>query len=114
MRMYTDSADAIKAYAEEVKFDLSLCDEVNDIAESSDSRGGLEIKLTNYHDKPMTITVHHTWMDLFDITFYTEGLGAKTMHDQYFGELMHLFKSLKVAMTGVNRQDWLDKMREEE
>jgi len=113
MRMYTDSADAIKAYAEEVNFDLSKCDEVIEIEESDKSRGGLQIKFPNYHNKPMTITVHHTWGDLFNITFEVEGKVEQTVSDVFFVELLDMFNGLKLAMTGVTQDEW-NKLLEEE
>jgi len=113
MRMYTDSADAIKAYAEEVNFDLSKCDEVIKIEESDKSRGGLQIKFPNYHNKLMTITIHHTWTDLFDITFHTSDKGEQTMNDVFFVELLEMFNGLKLAMTGVTKDEWLRLLEEE-
>jgi len=106
MRMYTDSADAIKAYAEEVNFDLSKCDEVIEIKESDKSRGGLQIKFPNYHNKLMTVTIHHTWGDLFDITFHTSDKGEQTINDVFFVELLDTFNALKIAMTGVTKGEW--------
>jgi len=108
MRMYTDSADAIKAYAEEVNFDLSKCDEVIEIKESDKSRGGLQIKFPNYNNKLMTVTIHHTWGDLFDITFHTSDKGEQTINDVFFDDLMATFNALKVAMTGVTKEEWRD------
>jgi hypothetical protein len=108
MRMYTDSADAIKAYAEEVNFDLSKCDEVIEIKESEKSRGGLQIKFPNYNNKLMTVTIHHTWGDLFDITFHTSDKGEQTINDVFFDDLMATFNALKVAMTGVTKEEWRD------
>jgi hypothetical protein len=106
--MYTDSADAIKAYAEEVNFDLSKCDEVIEIKESEKSRGGLQIKFPNYNNKLMTVTIHHTWGDLFDITFHTSDKGEQTINDVFFDDLMATFNALKVAMTGVTKEEWRD------
>lgn len=114
MRMYTDSADAIKAYAEEVNFDYTQC-EVIEHAESEEyQRGGLTLKFKNFHNEDMKITVIHNWFDTFDITFWTEGKGTQTLNNQYFDELMALFNSLKVALTGVTREQWLKAILEEE
>ena len=113
MRMYTDSADAIKAYAEEVKFDLSQCKQVIEIPESDISRGGLKIIVDNYHKKEMTITIHHNWGDLFDITFASETKPEETLHDQFFDDLMGIFNGLRVAITGISHEQWLDIMNDE-
>lgn len=113
MRMYTDSADAIKAYAEEVKFDLSQCKQVIEIPESDISRGGLKIIVDNYHNKEILITIHHNWGDLFDITFEGEGRETETLHDQFFDDLMGIFNGLRVAMTGISHEQWLDIMNDE-
>lgn len=114
MRMYTDSADAIKAYAEEVNFDLTQC-EVTEHTESAEhQRGGLTLSFQNYHNQNMTITVIHNWFDTFDVTFWSETKEAQTLNNIYFDELMSLFSSLKVALTGVNREEWLKAILEEE
>ena len=48
MRQYTDSADAIKAYAEEVDFDFTNVN-VEELTESEDNeRGGLKLAFKNY------------------------------------------------------------------
>lgn len=113
MRMYTDSADAIKAYAEEVRFDLSQCKQVIEIPESDVSRGGLKLVVNNYHNKEMSITIHHNWFDLFDITFESEDKEQQTLSDQYFDDLLNIFNGLRVAMTGITHEQWLDIMNEE-
>lgn len=110
MRMYTDSADAIKAYAEEVNFDLSKCVITEHASSEEHQRGGLTLAFKNYQDNDMQMTVIHNWFDTFDITFWTENKGSKTITDVYFDELMHLFSSLKLAMTGISHQEWLDKL----
>ena len=106
MRQYTDSADAVKAYAEEVGLDLSKCTEVIDIKESEKSRGGLILKFDNYHKNQMTITIHHNWGDLYDITFDGENKIEQTLYDQDFRILMGTFNALKVAFTGVSQSEW--------
>ena len=114
MRQYTDSADAIKAYAEEVNFDLSKCDEVIEIKENDKSRGGLKIKFPNYNKKVMTVTVHHTWGDMFDITFHTDEKGEQTVNDIFFDDLMKTFSALKLAMTGITKEQWKNILFNEE
>lgn len=114
MRQYTDSADAIKAYAEEVDFDLSQV-EVTELSEGEESqRGGLKLAFNNYNNVPMEVTVIHTWFDTFSITFWTNERGSETMEDIYFPELMELFKGLKVALTGVTQSEWREILLEEE
>lgn len=114
MRMYTDSADAIKAYAEEVNFDLSQC-KVTEHSESEEyQRGGLTLKFKNYHNDDMKITVIHNWFDTFDITFWSETKKPETLSNQYFDDLMAMFNSLKVALTGVTKEQWLQILTEEE
>ena len=54
----------------------------------------------------MEVTIIHTWFDTFAVTFWKEDRGSETMQDIYFPELMELFKSLKVALTGVTRDEW--------
>jgi hypothetical protein len=106
MRQYTDSADAIKAYAEEVDFDFTNV-EVTELSEGEESqRGGLKLAFKNYKKQPMEITVIHTWFDTFNVTFWTNKKGSETMEDVYFPELMQIFKSLKVALTGVTHSEW--------
>jgi len=106
MRQYTDSADAIKAYAEEVDFDFTNVN-VEELTESEDNeRGGLKLAFKNYLGDDMEVTIIHTWFDTFAITFWTEERGSETMQDIYFPELMELFKSLKVALTGVTHEQW--------
>jgi len=114
MRMYTDSADAIKAYAEEVDFDYSQCKVTEHQEGETYQRGGLTLEFKNYHKENMRITIIHNWGDLFDVTFYTEGKGEETLKDQYFNEILQLFESLKIALTGVTREEWLQKLLEEE
>ena len=106
MRMYTDSADAIKAYAEEVDFDLSQCVVTEHTASAEHQRGGLTIAFQNYHGKDMQITIVHTWADTFDITFWNENKGPETLSDQYFDDLMTLFVGLKEAFTGITQAEW--------
>ena len=114
MRQYTDSADAIKAYAEEVNFDLSQV-EVTELAEGEESqRGGLKLAFNNYMKQPMEVTVIHTWFDTFAVTFWTNEKGSETLDDIYFPELMDLFKGLKVALTGVTQDEWNRIILEEE
>jgi len=114
MRMYTDSADAIKAYAEEVDFDYSQCKVTEHQESKKYQRGGLTLEFKNYHKENMRITIIHNWGDLFDVTFYTEGKGEETLKDQYFNEILQLFTSLKIALTGVTREEWVQKLLEEE
>jgi hypothetical protein len=91
MRQYTDSADAIKAYAEEVNFDLSQV-EVTELTEGEDNeRGGLKLSFQNYTGDDMEVTVIHTWFDTFAVTFWTNDKGSETINDIYFPELMDLF-----------------------
>ena len=106
MRMYTDSADAIKAYAEEVDFDLSQCVITEHASSKEHQRGGLTLAFKNYNNEDMQITVVHNWLDTFDITFWNESRKAETITNQYFDELMHLFSSLKLAMTGISHKEW--------
>jgi hypothetical protein len=114
MRQYTDSADAIKAYAEEVNFDLSQV-EVTELNEGEESqRGGLKLAFNNYNNVPMEVTVIHTWFDTFAVTFWTNERGSETMEDIYFPELMELFRGLKVALTGVSQDEWNRILMEEE
>ena len=107
MRQYTDSADAIKAYAEEVNFDLTTC-KVTDIAESSESRGGLKIEFNNFYNQPVAITIHHNWGDLFDITLNSP-ITNKTdaILDQNFQELMLLFNGFKLALKATSKGEWI-------
>lgn len=114
MRMYTDSADAIKAYAEEVDFDLSKCVITEHASGEEYQRGGLTLAFKNYHNKDMEITVVHNWLDTFDITFWSEDNKGQTITNQYFDELMHLFSSLKLAMTGISHEEWKAQLRIEE
>lgn len=113
MRMYTDSADAIKAYAEEVGFDYNQCKVTEHQEGEKYQRGGLTLEFKNFHKEDMRITIIHNWGDLFDVTFYTEGKGSSTLEDQYFNEILGLFKSLKIALTGVTREEWEQKLEEE-
>lgn len=114
MRMYTDSADAIKAYAEEVNFDLSKV-EVTEHSESEEyQRGGLTLAFKNYNNHDMTITIVHNFFDTFDITFWNQNKKSQTLNNMYFDELMEMFKALKIAMSGVTHQEYLDIMFEEE
>ena len=114
MRQYTDSADAIKAYAEEVNFDLSQV-KVTELSEGEESqRGGLKLAFDNYNKQPMEVTVIHTWLDTFAVTFWTNEKGSQTLDDIYFPELMDLFKGLKVALTGVTQDEWNRILMEEE
>ena len=105
MRQYTDSADAIKAYMEIVDFDFDNA-HLTDIDESSESRGGLRIVIDNYYKKPMSITVHHTWLDTFNITFDSVEKGSDTVKDVYAEDLIGLFKGLQLAMTGMSKEQW--------
>ena len=106
MRQYTDSADAIKAYAEEVNFDFTNV-KVEELIEGEDNeRGGLKLAFKNYQGDDMEVTVIHTWFDTFAVTFWTEEKGSETMQDIYFPELMDLFNGLKVALTGVTKDEW--------
>ena len=106
MRQYTDSADAIKAYAEEVNFDFTNV-EVTEFGEGTETqRGGLKLAFDNYNKEAMEVTVIHTWFDTFAVTFWTEEKGSETIDDIYFPELMDLFKGLKVALTGVSQDEW--------
>jgi len=114
MRMYTDSADAIKAYAEEVDFDLSQCVITEHASSKEHQRGGLTLAFKNYHNQDMQITVVHNWLDTFDITFWSEGKKKQTVTDQYFDELMHLFSSLKLALTGISHEEWKAQLEIEE
>ena len=110
MRPYTDSADAIKAYAEEVDFDLTTC-KVTDIAESSDSRGGLLLEFDNYYNNPISITIHHNWGDLFDVTFESKLTGQNdSVYDQDFNQLMFMFNGFKLAQTASSKSDWIKKV----
>lgn len=110
MRPYTDSADAIKAYAEEVNFDLTTC-KVTDIAESSDSRGGLLLEFNNFYNRPIVMTIHHNWGDLFDITFESKSTGqSDTVYDQDFSQLMFMFNGFKLAQTATDKGDWINKV----
>jgi hypothetical protein len=114
MRQYTDSADAIKAYAEEVNFDFTNV-EVTELNEGEESqRGGLKLAFKNYMQQPMEITIIHTWFDTFAVTFWTDEKGSETMEDVYFPELMEVFKSLKIALTGVTHSEWKQILLEEE
>jgi len=106
MRLYTDGGDAILAYAEEVDFDFTNV-EVEKLTEGEDNeRGGLKLAFKNYQGDDMEVTIIHTWFDTFAVTFWKEDRGSETMQDIYFPELMELFKSLKVALTGVTRDEW--------
>ena len=106
MRQYTDSADAIKAYAEEVNFDFTNV-KVEELTEGEDNeRGGLKLAFQNYTGDDMEVTVIHTWFDTFSVTFWTEEKGNETIDDIYFPELLDLFKGLKVALTGVSQDEW--------
>ena len=106
MRQYTDSADAIKAYAEEVNFDCTNV-KVEELTEGEDNeRGGLKLAFQNYTGDDMEVTVIHTWLDTFAVTFWTEEKGRETIDDIYFPELLDLFKGLKVALTGVSQDEW--------
>ena len=106
MRQYTDSADAIKAYAEEVDFDFTNV-KVEELTEGEDNeRGGLKLAFKNYQGNDMKVTIIHTWLDTFTVTFWNEDRGSETMQDIYFPELMDLFNGLKVALTGVTRDEW--------
>ena len=106
MRQYTDSADAIKAYAEEVNFDFTNV-KVEELTEGEDNeRGGLKLAFQNYTGDDMEVTVIHTWLDTFAVTFWTEEKGRETIDDIYFPELLDLFKGLKVALTGVSQDEW--------
>ena len=106
MRMYTDSADAIKAYAEEVNFDLSKCVLTEHEESKEYQRGGLTLAFKNYHNQDMQITVVHNWMDTFDVTFWSENKTADTLHNQYFDDLLALFHGMKLAMTGISQEEW--------
>ena len=106
MRQYSDSADAIKAYMEEVNFDFSKA-HLTELDESNESRGGLRIVIDNYYKKPMSITVHHTWLDTFNITFDSPMHNATdTVEDVYAPDLIGLFRGLQLAMTGVTHDEW--------
>ena len=112
MRKYTDSADAIKAYAEEVNFDFTNV-EVEELTESeTNQRGGLKLSFKNYIGNDMKVTVIHTWLDTFAVTFWTEIKGEQTLDDIYFPELMDLFKGLKVALTGLSHEEWIKAIEE--
>jgi len=110
MRQYTDSADAIKAYMETVDFDFSNA-HLTDIDESNESRGGLRIVIDNYYKKPMSITVHHTWLDTFNVTFDSAQKGSETVKDIYAPDLIGLFKGLTLAMTGISQPEWNKEVR---
>lgn len=113
MRQYTDSADAIKAYAEEVNFDFSKV-RITELSEGVESqRGGLSLAFNNFQSKPMVVTIVHTWLDTFQVTFWTNENGSQTIDDVYFPELIELFKGLKVALTGVSHEEWLDIIEDE-
>ena len=112
--MYTDSADAIKAYAEEVNFDLSQCVITEHASSKEYQRGGLTLAFKNYNNEDMQLTIIHNWMDTFDITFWTESKGTDTLTNQYFDELLALFHGLKVAMTGITHAEWKTKLGIEE
>lgn len=113
MRQYTDSADAIKAYAEEVNFDFTNV-KVTELSDGGENqRGGLKLAFKNYMNKPMEVTVIHTWLDTFAVTFWTNERGSETLDDIYFPELLELFKGLKVALTGVSHEEWLDIIEDE-
>jgi hypothetical protein len=106
MRQYTDSADAIKAYAEEVDFDFTNV-KVEELAEGEDNeRGGLKLAFKSYQGNDMEVTIIHTWLDTFSVTFWNEYRDSETMEDIYFPELMDLFNGLKIALTGVTRDEW--------
>ena len=112
MRKYTDSADAIKAYAEEVNFDFTNV-EVEELTEGgTNERGGLKLSFKNYIGNDMKVTVIHTWLDTFSVTFWTEIKGEQTLDDIYFPELMDLFKGLKVALTGLSHEEWIKAIEE--
>ena len=106
MRLYTDGGDAILAYAEEVDFDFTNV-EVEKLTEGEDNeRGGLKLAFKNYQGDDMEVTVIHTWFDTFTVTFWTKEKGSETMQDIYFPELMNIFNGLKVALTGVTKDEW--------
>ena len=105
MRQYTDSADAIKAYMDGVDFDFTKAN-LTKIDETDLSRGGLIIEIDNYFRQPMSITVHHTWADLFDVTFMSLDKGADTLKDLYAPDLVGMFKGIQLAMTGVTQEQW--------
>ena len=62
----------------------------------------------------MTVTVIHNWFDTFDITFWSENKKKQTLNNIYFDELMSLFNSLKIAMSGVTHKEYLKIILEEE
>jgi hypothetical protein len=111
MRKYTDSADAIKAYMETVNFDFNKA-YVTELEESEVSRGGLRIVIDNYYNKPMSITIHHTWSDLFDVTFDSVEKGEDTLKDIYADDLIGMFKGIQLAMTGMSREQWNREVRD--
>lgn len=108
MRMYSDSADAIKAYSEETMLDIYSDDIVyTELQESADNqRGGLKLEFKNYHKEPMEVTIIHTWLDTFSVKFFTPSKGANTVQDIHANDLLGLFDSLAVALTGVTREEW--------
>jgi hypothetical protein len=106
MRTYTDSADAIKAYAEEVNFDYNNVDVTEHPESHENQRGGITFAFKNYVGDNMSIKIIHTWLDAFDVTFESDTKGSDTLETIYADELMLLLSSLRVALTGVTREEW--------
>lgn len=105
--MYTDSADAILAYAEEVDFDYKNNVDVTIHPEGDDNqRGGITFAFKNYVGDNMSVKIIHTWLDAFDVTFESDTKSADTIETIYAGDLMELLRGLRIAMTGVTREQW--------
>lgn len=104
--MYTDSADAIKAYAEEVDFDYNNVDVTEHPEGDENQRGGITFAFKNYVGENMSIKIIHTWLDAFDVTFESDSKCSDTIETVYAGDLIELLRGLRVAMTGVTREEW--------
>jgi hypothetical protein len=114
MRMYTDSADAIKAYAEEVDFDYNNVDVTEHPEGEEYQRGGITFAFKNYVGDNMSVKIIHTWLDAFDVTFESDTKPADTLETIYAGDLMELLRGLRIAMTGVTHSEWKKLLFEEE
>lgn len=112
--MYTDSADAIKAYAEEVDFDYNNVDITEHPEGDDNQRGGLTFAFKNYWGDNMSVKIIHTWLDAFDVTFESDRKDSDTIETIYAGDLMELLRGLRIAMTGVTQSKWRKLLLEEE
>ena len=112
MRNYTDSADAIKAYGEEVDFDFSKVNLIEHSESEEYNRGGLTLEFKTYSGDDMKITIIHNWSDRFDVTFKSENK-KDTLNNIYAGEIMGLLDSVKLALTGISHEEWTRILKEE-